>query len=177
MAQFFLALETFAPIAPRRRWLVTAGLAFGTILTSYSVTLNEEIQITESESLSQGQNWNRQTEQSHSFGVQTTWEVGGEYAFGPTGGAKVSAKHEGTIDLLLSDVVMPQMSGPELARQLTTARPGLKVLFASGYTDETLVDHGMLDQALFVEKPFSAADLTSLVGRVLEARSAASLQD
>jgi hypothetical protein len=62
-------------------------------LASYSVTLNEEIQITQSESLSKGRSWTRQTAQTHSHSVENAWEVGGAYTFGADVGATVSAKY------------------------------------------------------------------------------------
>jgi CheY-like chemotaxis protein len=78
-------------------------------------------------------------------------------------------KHSGTIDLLLTDVVMPQMSGRELADRLTMARQGLKVLYMSGYTDNAIIHHGVLDPGIrFVGKPFSAAELTRKVREALE---------
>src|SRR6185295_4309036 len=56
----------------------------------------------------------------------------------------VADRHPGTIDLLLTDAVMPGMGGRELARQLTEVRGGLRVLYMSGYTDDTVVRHGVL---------------------------------
>jgi CheY-like chemotaxis protein len=77
-------------------------------------------------------------------------------------------QHVGTIHLLLTDVVMPQMSGPELARRLTSTRPGLKVLCMSGYTDDSIVRHGVLaDQIAFLQKPFTSESLTRKVREVL----------
>ncbi|HEX5138357.1 MAG TPA: binary toxin-like calcium binding domain-containing protein [Planctomycetota bacterium] len=67
-------------------------------LASYTVTLNEEIRVTQSESLSKGRSWTRQTQQSHSHSVQNTWEIGGQYEFGPEGGATVSAKYGQTYE-------------------------------------------------------------------------------
>ena len=77
--------------------------------------------------------------------------------------------HKGKIDLLLTDVVMPQMSGRLLAERLALARPGIKVVYMSGYTDDAIVHHGTLDPGTnFVAKPFSAADLTRKILEVLD---------
>jgi PAS domain S-box-containing protein len=79
-------------------------------------------------------------------------------------------KHGSAIDLLLSDVVMPQTSGRELAERLLQMNPRLKVLYMSGYTDSAIVHHGVLDAGTsFISKPFSTADLTTKVREVLDA--------
>jgi len=73
------------------------------------------------------------------------------------------------VDLLLADVVMPQMSGPELAAQLTLHRPRLKVLYMSGYTDDAIGKHGVLaPEIAFIGKPFAAVALASKVREVLD---------
>jgi CheY-like chemotaxis protein len=78
-------------------------------------------------------------------------------------------QHRGQIDLLLTDVVMPQMSGPQLAAQLKIHQPGLKVLFMSGYTDDTVVHHGLQTaQVEFLAKPFSPVTLAAKVRTVLD---------
>ena len=65
-----------------------------------------------------------------------------------------------SIDVLLTDVVMPGGSGPDLTKRLVERRPGLKVIYMSGYTDEAIVHHGVLDPGIaFVHKPFSSETL------------------
>jgi PAS domain S-box-containing protein len=77
--------------------------------------------------------------------------------------------HAGEIHLLLTDVVMPQMGGRVFAERLAQVRPGLKVLFMSGYTDDAIVHHGILDPGThFVSKPFTQAELLAKVRDVLD---------
>jgi PAS domain S-box-containing protein len=72
--------------------------------------------------------------------------------------------HPGRIDLLLTDVVMPHMSGPELARRLTPIRPDLRVLYMSGYTDEAVIRHGVVEAEVgYLQKPFTVPSLTAKV--------------
>lgn len=82
---------------------------------------------------------------------------------------ELCTEHEGRIDLLLTDVIMPEMSGRDLAEQLRPSCPELRVLFMSGYADAAVVHHGVLDpQASFVGKPFSATMLRRKVREVLD---------
>ncbi len=75
-----------------------------------------------------------------------------------------------TIDVVLTDVAMPELGGRELAQRLSTVRPGMPVIFMSGYTDDDLTRRGLLDAGIpFLEKPFSPEDLTRLVQDVLTA--------
>jgi PAS domain S-box-containing protein len=83
-----------------------------------------------------------------------------------------SEKHPGTIHLLLSDVVMPQVSGPELAKRLASARPDMKVLCMSGYTDDSIVRHGVLEAHIaYIQKPITPETLTTRVREVLDGGS------
>jgi PAS domain S-box-containing protein len=77
-------------------------------------------------------------------------------------------QHVGTVDLLISDVVMPEMGGHELAQRLALSDPGLPILFMSGYTGEDVVQRGLLDPgAPFQQKPFTPATLATKVRAML----------
>jgi PAS domain S-box-containing protein len=84
--------------------------------------------------------------------------------------ARISAGHEGDIHLLLTDVVLPGMGGREIAEQTRVQRPDIKVLFASGYTDDVILQHRLLhrDVAL-LQKPFSRESIARKVREVLDA--------
>src|SRR5437763_10678581 len=90
-------------------------------------------------------------------------------ASGDAEAAKLCADGNEPIDLLLTDVVMPRTSGKEVADQLTKMQPGLKVLFMSGYTDEAIVHHGVLDANVeFIQKPFTPVGLSKKIREVLD---------
>ena len=77
-------------------------------------------------------------------------------------------RHQGPIHVMVTDVVMPQMSGRELADRLTPLRPEMKVLYMSGYTEEALVQHGVADLSVaFLQKPFKPIELARRVHAVL----------
>lgn len=77
---------------------------------------------------------------------------------------ELMASYAGKIDLVLLDVVMPEMSGPQLANRILSARPGVKVLFMSGYSDDATAAHGSLEAgAEFIQKPFA---IDALAGKV-----------
>jgi CheY-like chemotaxis protein len=83
---------------------------------------------------------------------------------------RLCSEHKGPIDLVLSDVVMPQMSGPELAQRLRLARPGLRFLFMSGYTDDSITRHGIVAEGVaFIHKPFLPESLAAKVREALAA--------
>jgi PAS domain S-box-containing protein len=83
------------------------------------------------------------------------------------------SRHAGSLDLLLTDVIMPGASGPELSRRLLSDRPELRVLYVSGYTDETIASQRLLaDGASFLQKPFTPEVLARKVRDVLDRQAA-----
>jgi two-component system cell cycle sensor histidine kinase/response regulator CckA len=82
---------------------------------------------------------------------------------------QMAAKHSGPFHLLLTDVVMPGMSGTALAEQLTQTHPHLKVLYMSGYADNAIVQRSLLEPGVaFLQKPFTPTDLARKVRKVLD---------
>ena len=81
----------------------------------------------------------------------------------------IAEQHEGPIDLLLTDVVMPHMSGAELARRLIATRPLSRVLFMSGYTDDAVLRHGIQEaEVAFLQKPFTVDALCRMVRETID---------
>jgi len=87
----------------------------------------------------------------------------------PLEARRLSESYRGQIHLLITDVVMPKLSGRELAEELHARRAGMKVLYMSGYTDNAIVNTGILHKEVaFLQKPFTPAALTEKVREVLE---------
>ncbi len=85
---------------------------------------------------------------------------------------RLCKEHKGAIDLAVVDVVMPEMSGPELMQQLAPLCPGMRLLYISGYTDEAIVHHGIQESgAAFLQKPFLPDVLVRMVREILDTRS------
>ena len=82
---------------------------------------------------------------------------------------RLARTHQGSLHLALVDVVMPEMSGPDLIRQIEPLCPGLRVLFISGHTEEAMVNHGFSESAAFLQKPFLPDALAGKVREVLDA--------
>ena len=82
---------------------------------------------------------------------------------------RVAEGHGRPIDLLLTDVVMPGVSGPVLAERLIQRHPALKVLYMSGYTDDAMVHHGVVSPEIaFLQKPFTPASFARAIRNALD---------
>ena len=91
----------------------------------------------------------------------------------PAEALRLAREHTGTIDLLLTDVVMPEMNGRELAARLVEIRPGLRRLFMSGYTADVIASRGVLEEGVeFVQKPFTRKRLVARIRQVLDRQEA-----
>lgn len=87
----------------------------------------------------------------------------------PEQGLELARVHRGQIHLLLTDVVLPKMSGRIVAERIRDSRPDIRVLFVSGYTDDVIVRHGVLNQDVnFLQKPYTYATLISKIRSVLD---------
>ena len=82
---------------------------------------------------------------------------------------RVLRLHPGTVQMLVTDVVMPGMGGPELAESLRLIFPEMKVVYSSGYTDHAVIRHGLLeDKVAFLQKPYTPQTLAGKVRQVLD---------
>ena len=81
-------------------------------------------------------------------------------------------QNAGAIHLVVTDVVMPEMSGRELAERIVKAHPAVKILYISGYTDDAVMRHGIVESGVaFLQKPFSPLALARKVREVLDAKA------
>jgi len=105
--------------------------------------------------------------------VREALELGGYTVLATRDGdeaIRVSGEYARPIHLLLTDVIMPGPSGPEAARQITQQRPGMRVLYMSGYTDDAILANGLLNRkAAYLAKPFTPDELLTTVRAVLDA--------
>ncbi len=96
-------------------------------------------------------------------------------ASGPTEALELARAHRKNIRLVITDIVMPEMNGRELTRQLTGLIPELKCLYMSGYTADVILEHGVAEDGLtFIQKPFTSARLFEKIDALLDATSAVS---
>jgi len=87
----------------------------------------------------------------------------------PEAGVRICQEHQGTIHLLMTDVVLPKMSGRALATRVSSVRADMKILFMSGYTDDALGQHGVLGRDVaFLQKPFHLTVMARKVREVLD---------
>jgi PAS domain S-box-containing protein len=87
----------------------------------------------------------------------------------PMAALQLVHEHAGGIDLLITDVVMPEMNGRELAQRLSSLRPTMRCLYISGYTANVIAHHGVLDAGIhFIQKPFSIDDLARMIRETLQ---------
>jgi len=102
-------------------------------------------------------------------------------AHAPSEAIRIAAEHAGEIDLLITDVVMPEMNGRELEQRVRESNPDIGCLFMSGYTANIISHHGVLDEGVhFLQKPFTMNDLAAKVGEALKEKvknSPASVRD
>jgi two-component system cell cycle sensor histidine kinase/response regulator CckA len=99
-------------------------------------------------------------------------EAGYEVLVAPDGqeAFALASAYEGTIDLLLTDLVMPGMSGRELAERIAERRPAMSVVYMSGYTEDAIIRHGVREAgANFLQKPFTLGDVVDKVDALLAA--------
>ena len=91
----------------------------------------------------------------------------------PNEALRIAADSAGTIDLLFTDVVMPEMTGKELAKIIHVRYPEMKVLFMSGYTANVIAHNGILNEGIyFIQKPYSVGDLAHKLRDILRVETA-----
>lgn len=89
-------------------------------------------------------------------------------ADGGEAGVAAAASHQGKIELVITDVVMPGVGGREMVKQLGSTRPEMKVLYLSGYTEDSIISDGSIESGTaFLQKPFSLQNLSRKVREVL----------
>jgi DNA-binding NtrC family response regulator len=90
-------------------------------------------------------------------------------AVSPDEAIYLSENYTGVINLLITDVVLPEMNGCDMSKKLISLYPNLKCLFMSGYTADVIAHHGVLEEEVhFIQKPFSMKELSSIVRKALE---------
>jgi CheY-like chemotaxis protein len=105
------------------------------------------------------------------LGARVLGALGYNVLVARTGGEalRIVAEYKGKIDLIATDVVMPEMNGSQLVERVLEARPGIRVLFMSGYTDDEVMRRGVIDgQTAFLQKPFTPDLLAHRVRGVLD---------
>ena len=104
--------------------------------------------------------------------IQLTMESEGYTILAATDGQEaieISSSYEGDIHLLLTDVIMPKMNGQELANTMLQSRPEMEVIFMSGYTDDAISHHGVLEPGVhFIQKPITPSILAKKLREVLK---------
>src|SRR5439155_13457741 len=89
-------------------------------------------------------------------------------ADGADSARRLCREHPGAIEVLLTDVIMPKVNGPQLAEELQSLHPAMKVIYMSGYTDEAITQHGVLAKDIaFLEKPFTPKSLSAKISEVI----------
>jgi CheY-like chemotaxis protein len=106
-------------------------------------------------------------ELTHSMLVGLGYTV--KSAGSPQEALRLAQEYDGEIDLLITDVIMPGMNGKDVAEKIGQARPAMKLLFMSGYTDDVIAHRSMLDPGVqLISKPFTIQQLSVKVRQVLE---------
>ncbi len=152
-----------------------AGTSFKVYFPRYHARMNAEMEKQDSDPIEGGSETVLIVEDDESI-LDISRELLGNFGYNvlsarkPIQALHLAGEHTGEIHLLITDVVMPEMNGKELAERLLVARPLLKCLYMSGYTSNVITHHGILDEGVsFISKPFSINDLAAKVREVLDA--------